>query len=188
MAADIQGQDPKTLWQDQEPETDSVTLDHIHDLSRRLDRKTRLVPAVIALSLIVTGYLAGQLWTVARDLLQHVAAILFVAGELGCFLVIYRSSFPSRDPAMPASAFLRRRLQRRLYYLQGGWALAVLPILPFVLVEVYNILKNGQGSLWAKLAPFVLFVVWVVVVVVWARIGARRTRSQLQELDELLKR
>jgi hypothetical protein len=188
MAADIQGQDPKTLWQDQELETDPVTLDHIHGLARRLDRKTRLTPVVFALSLVATGYLTGQLWMISRDVLQHVAAILFVAGELGCFLVIYRSIFPSRDPAMPASAFLRHRLRRKLYYLQGGWALALLPILPFVLVEAYNIFKNGHGLLWAKLAPFAMFVTLVVVVVVRARIGARKARVELQELNELLKR
>jgi hypothetical protein len=188
MATDVHGRGPKALWQDQEPETDPVTLDHIHDLARKMDRKARFTPALIAVSLVITGLLTGRLWTIARDGPQHVAAILFVAGEMGCFLVIYRSIFPSRDPAMPAGAFLRHRLKRTLYYLRGGWALALLPILPFVLVEAYNIFGNGHGPPWAKLAPFVIFAALAVVVALRARIGAREARAELQDLDALLER
>jgi hypothetical protein len=187
MAADTQGQDPKALWQDQELETDPVTLEHVHDLARRFDRKTRFTPAVMALGLVFVGFLTGELWTGAHDPLQRVGAILFVVGQLGCYFLIYRIVFPSRDPAAPVSAHLRHRLQRVLSYRQGGWAVVLLPLLPFLLVGGYEALKGGHGPLWSKIAPFLLFGALLVVVAARARTGARQTRTQLQELDELLR-
>jgi hypothetical protein len=180
--------DPKSLWQDQEPETESVTLEHIHHLARNLDRKMRFAPAVMALGLVLCGLLTGQLWAGAHDSLQRLAAILFLVGQLGCFLVIYRVVFPSRDPAAPAAAHLRLRLQRRLSYLSGGLALALVPLLPFLLVGGYEALRAGHGPLLARIAPLVLLAAVLVFVLARARIGADQTRVQLQELNDLLKR
>src|SRR5580658_59850 len=157
MAADIEGQDPKALWQHQELETDPVTLEHVHSLARKLDRKMRFTPAVMALGLVFVGFLTGELWTGAHDSLHRVSAILFVVGQLGCYILIYRIVFPSRDPAAPLSAHLRHRLQRILIYRQGGWAVVLLPLLPFLLVGGYEALEGGHGPLWLKIAPLVLF-------------------------------
>jgi hypothetical protein len=185
---DPQRQDPKTLWQDQETETDPMTLDHIHDLARGLDRKTRLTPVVMALGLVLCGFLTARLWAGAHDDLGRAAAILFLLGQLGCGLVIWRVVFPSRDPAEPAGAHLRRRLQRRLSYLRGGLVVALAPLLPFLLIGGYEAFRAGQGPLLAKIAPFVLLAATLVFVLARARVGAEQTRAQLDELNDLLKR
>jgi hypothetical protein len=188
MAADIQGQDPKALWLDQELEADRVTLERVHDLARKLDRNARFTPAVMALGLVFAGFLTAELWTGAHDWLHHLSAILFVVGQLGCYILIYRIVFPARDPAAPVSAYLRHRLQRMLIYRQGGWAVVLLPLLPFLLVAGYEAVQGGRGSPWLRIAPFVLLGVLLVLFVGRLRTGERRTRTQLRELDELLRR
>jgi hypothetical protein len=180
--------DPKTLWQEQEPEISPVTLDYIHTVSRNLDRKTRYTPAIVALALIAVGVLASLLWRDAHSALARATTILFVAGQLGCYYLIYRMGFTSRDPAEPASAHLRRRLVRSLSYLTGGVAVALLPLAPFVLVSGYRVLALRPGPLWPRVLPFVILAALLVFVFARASLGARRTRAQLRELDELLKR
>jgi hypothetical protein len=189
MPADTHQQDPMRLWQDQEPETDPVTLEQIHDLTRKFDRKTRFVPAIMAFGLVAAGFLTAQLWLAAHDGLRRLSAILFIAGQLGCYFLIYRVVFPPRDPAAPASDHLRHRLQLRLSYRQGGVVVVLLPLLPFLLVAGYEaISRNRHGPLWATLAPFVLCAAALAFLLVRARIGARQTRAQLEDLEALLKR
>ena len=188
MAADIQGRDPKSLWQDQQQETDPVTLEHVHDLARKMDLKARFTPAAMALGLIITGFIFGVVWIGVHDALRRAVVILSVVGVLGVYAIIYRMELPSRDPAEPASADLRRRLQRKLSYRQGGWVLALLPLLPAMLLAGYRVLSSGPSHLLAKTAPFLLVGAALIFLGVrnWLRAG--QTRAELQELDELLKR
>jgi len=188
MTADPPGQDPKTLWQDQEPETDPVTLTHIHDLARRLDRKRRFTPPALGLGLLFIGFTASKVWFGADEPLGRLLAVLIAIGACATYFMVYRVEFPSRDPAEPASAYLRSRLQRKLSYRQGGWVLAVLPMLPVILIAGYRVLSNEHAPLWAKTAPFAIWGASLVFLVVSFKIKARQTRAQLQELDDLLKR
>ena len=188
MAAEPHDHDPKTLWQKQEQEIAPVTLEYIHTVSRNLDRKTRYKPALMAVALIAVGVLASLLWRDAHSALQQAAAILFVAGQLGCYFLIYRVMFPSRDPAEPISAYLRRRMARTLAYQRGGLVVVLLPLVPFVLVGGYQIFGLDHGPLWPRVLPFVILAVVLAFVFARASIGARRTQAQLRELDELLKR
>ncbi len=41
MAADFAAPDAKSLWQDQAPDADPVTLDQVHALVRGYDRRAR---------------------------------------------------------------------------------------------------------------------------------------------------
>ncbi|HEY5410520.1 MAG TPA: hypothetical protein VIJ94_07320 [Caulobacteraceae bacterium] len=185
MAADPQ--DPKTLWQDQEPEADLVTLEQIHDFARRFDRKTRFTPAGVALCILIVGFITGQMWLGAHDTLHRATTILFAAGQVGCYFLIYRVLFPSRDPAEPVSAYLRRRMVGRLSYLRGGLSVVLLPLAPFVLVGGYQVLSRSDRPLWVKLLPFALMAATMVFVTVRARTGAKKMSAQLRELDELMK-
>jgi len=188
MAADPRGHDPKTLWQDQEPETDPVTLEHIHDLARKLDRKTRFTPVVLGLGLVLIGVVCGYAGITAREPLLRVTAILAAAGALGSYAMIYRMAFPSRDPAEPASTYLRRRLLRKLSYQQGGWTLVLLPVLPAILLGAYHALSKTAGHPWVKSAPLLILGAALVVVSVINRIKASHTGNELHEVDELMKR
>jgi hypothetical protein len=185
MTADPPGQDPKTLWQDQEQETDPVTLEQIHRLSRRLDRDLRWTPVILGLVLLFVGFVAAN---IADGLLDRVAAAcLVVSTATGCFMA-YRTAFPPRDPAEPAIAYIRKRLQRRLSMQQGGWALPLLPLLPGALIAVYEALNNHHDPLWLRVGPFLFSGGVLVYAVVSGRKDARETRVQLQEFDDLLKR
>jgi len=188
MPADPQGRDPKTLWQDQEPETDPVTLDHVHNLARRVDRKTRFLPLAIGASLLFVGFTAGKVWFGAYDPLQRVTAVLMAIGASATYFIVYRMEFPPRDPAEPVSAYLRSRLQRKLSYRQGGWVWAMLPLLPVILIAGYRAVSNEHGQLWPRIAPFAIWGAAWVFLAVRMRIRARQTRAQLQELDALLER
>lgn len=188
MAADPQGHDPRTLWRDQDPETDPVTLEQIHDLARKMDRRTRLTPPVMALSLMFVGAMTGFVWIHAHDLLGRAIAILSAAGCLGCYIQIYRLEFPFRDPAEPSSAHLRRRLQRSLAFRTGGWVLAVLPMAPAVLLGAYRTFHHGAGHFWLKAAPFLIFAAAMAFIGVRNRLNAPKTRARLRELDDLMGR
>ena len=165
-----------------------MTLDHIHDLVRKMDRRERFLPAILALALVFVGLMIGRLWMIAHTPLMRVEAVLFLAGELGAIFVIYRASFTPRDPAAPVSAYLRRRLQRKLSYLQGGWTLALLSIAPGMLIAGYVVFVTRHGPLWPRLAPFVLLAALVVFTAVRAGVRAGKIRAQIHELDELLDR
>ena len=180
--------DPKSLWKNQEPETDPVTLEHIHDLSRKLDRKARFTPAALALILIFVGFMFGFAWISVQDPLRRAVVILTAVGVLGICAIIYRVELPSRDPAEPASAYLRRRLQRKLSFRQGGWVLVWLLLPPAMLLNGYKALNSGPSHLLAKIAPYLFIGALLIFTAVRNRLRVSETRTELQELDELLKR
>ena len=120
MAAEHPGPDPRTLWREQEQETDAVTLDQIHALVSRYDRKMRFFPLIVAVSLVIVGLIGGHQWAGAHDTLDRVLAVLFILGEAGAFIVGYRMAFPRRDPSERFGAYLRRRLQLKLAHLPGA--------------------------------------------------------------------
>jgi hypothetical protein len=189
MAADLQGQDPKTLWQDQEEETDPVTLSHIHDLARKLDRKAQFLSAIAALVLVACGFTTGQMWVAgAHRPLLRVDAVLSLGGDLGAILLVYRAIVTPRDPAAPISDYLRRRLQRGLAFNRGGWTVALLPLAPVVLFAGYVLFGLRAGPLLPKLAAFAPIAATVVFFAVRGRIRSQTIRNQLRVLDRWLGR
>jgi hypothetical protein len=190
MAADPSGPDPKSLWQAQEQETDPMTLERIHALVRRYDRKMRFVPLMVAVFLVIVGLLGGSLWAKAHDLFDRITTIAFILGEGGAFILAYRIAFPRRDPAETAGAYLRRRLQIKLANARGGWMLILAPVLPFMALSLYKGIKHPpQGPVLPNIAPFaVLFAAWLVVFLVRRRKAATSSKAQLDELDRLMGR
>jgi hypothetical protein len=185
MDADPLGPDPKSLWRDQEREADPVTLEQIHALVRRYDNKARWRGVVLALALVVVGAAGSAAWSRAHD---PVLAVLFFGGEFATCYMAYRVAFPNRDPAEPAGAYLRRRLQVRLDYLHGGWMWVAAPLLPCVLWGGYVASQLHTLPLSRRLAPFVGMAVCVVFVSIWSRVRARKIKAHLDELDGLFER
>jgi hypothetical protein len=185
MVADPSGSNPKSLWKDQEEEADPVTLEQIHALVRRYDSKAKWRGAILALALVAIGAIGSDAWTRAHD---PVMAILFLGGELTTCYLVYRLAFPGRDPAEPAGAYLRRRLQLRLEHVQGRWVWALLPLLPCVLWMGYVVSQRHQQPLAARLTPFAIIVVGMALVAFRTRVHARKVKAQLDELDRLLER
>lgn len=186
MAADTVGPDPKALWKQLDVEAESPSLDRIHSLVRRYDSRLRLSVGLMAGLLLMVGLQGGQAWVKAHDPIMRVWAILFVFGEVGVCVLVYRLVFPQRDPAEPAGAFLRRRLQIRLGYAQGRWLLAISPLVPFMALSIYIDLTRRQGPWWARLTTATIFATAIVLSFVRSRVRARKLRAQIQELDQLL--
>ena len=188
MAVDLPGPDPKALWREQDQEADPVTLDQIHTMVRRYDRRTRRAVIVIPIILMAVAFVGGVAWIRARDLTGHVFAIAFVLGEAATFLIAWRMLHLARDAAEPAGAYLHRRLKRRLRYLKGGWLLAAAPLVPPLVMATYLALAHGRGPFLMRAAPALLMVVWVALMLTRVQRSIRKTKIQLDELEGLMRR
>ncbi|MGZ3371044.1 MAG: hypothetical protein ACXWK1_19010, partial [Caulobacteraceae bacterium] len=153
MAADFSSPDPKALWQDQERETDPITLDQIHAMVRRYDRRTQRTVMVFPVLLVVVGFFGGELWIKAHEVWGRVMAVAFILGETSTCFLVWRMLYPARDAAEPAGAYLRRRLLRRLAYLMGRWIFAVLPRVPAIALSKYLTFTPGRGWWAARATP-----------------------------------
>ncbi len=192
MAADPSGQDPKALWKELEPETDPVTLDQIHAIARKLDRKARLALIAFLLVVIVAAFAGGQRWQTTHDALTRTNVLLIIGGLLLSGYLSSRVLFPSRDPSEPAGAYLRRRLQRSLANVRGGWMITVTPLLPSLVLSFYaaygrHLAGPYPGPTWARFLPLAVLAGALVFVLARTRRGERRIRAQLEEVDQLLK-
>ena len=188
MTADSSGPDLKTLWLDQEQETDPVTLEQIHALIRKYDRRTRRTILLFPLALLIIGLAAGRRWTSVHDPLDQTLVVASVLGVAAACFITWRTVYPTRDPAEPGGAYLRRRLQRRLTHLKGGWMIALLPLVPTIVLSEYLAFTHAQGSLWVRglgILPLVAIAA-VVPIRTWA--GARKVKAELDELDGLMRR
>ena len=184
MAADFAAPDAKSLWQDQAPDADPVTLDQVHALVRGYDRRARRKGATLALMLVVIGALGAVSWIHRHD---PITAVLFVGGELTAWYLVWRLIFPPRDPAEPAVAYLRRRMQLRLAHAQGGWVWALLPLLPVILRLSYLTLQRHQAPALGRATPFIIFVAALGFAAIRAGRRARQVKAELKALDALLK-
>jgi len=183
--------DLKTLWKAQQTETDPMTLEQIHALVGKYDRKMRRTAVAFGVILSVAGALGTVQWMTHSDLLGRTGAVLYVLGMLGACALLARYNFPRRDPAEPASSYLRRRLERQLANLRGGWAVALLPLVPFMIeIVVWMALRGhatSRGPAWTRYLPLaVLAAVWVVVMLLQIRRQTPRIKADLDELDRLM--
>lgn len=191
MAAELPRQDPKALWKELDPETDPVTLEQIHALAARFDRKARLALLLIPAALICVAFIGGQEWQMNPDPLARTTVALQIAGMLLSGWLMSRVVFPSRDPSEPAGAYLRRRLQRSLVNVRGGWLITAIPLLPAAMLGFYVAYVRAHpgphaGPAWVRFAPAALFIAVLVLVLVRTRTGEREIKAQLDEVERLL--
>ena len=168
-----------------------MDLEQIHALVRRYDRKTRFVPLMVGVSLVIVGLIGGNLWVTARDTLDRVLAILFILGEAGAFVIGYRVAFPGRDPAESAAAYLRRRLRMKLAHARGRWMIMLAPVVPFFSLFAYKAATHPppHGPLLPQIAPLAVLVgVWLVAFLIMKRKAEPEAKAQLDELDALMRR
>jgi hypothetical protein len=188
MAADPSGPDPKSLWQDQERETDPVTLDQIHAMVRRWDQRTRRAAVATVVILMFVVLVAAETWNRARDLVGLLYAVTLILGEAATFFLAWKMLYTARDPAEPAGAYLQRRLLLRLKYLNGGWLIAIAPLAPPVILAQYFMLTHNQGPWLQRLAPSLIVIVIVAYVLARVRQRRKQVQSQLDELEGLMGR
>lgn len=185
MAANLSGPDPKALWRDQEQDADPVTLAQIHALVRRNDNRAKRTGIALAVCLVLIGAVGAQAFFVRHD---PTMAVLFFGGELTTCYLVYRLMFPPRDPAEPAGAYLRRRLQLRLAHLQGGWVWCLLPLAPCIIWVNYVMYQRHEVPLMHRFYPLIIIVLGIGYTAFRARRRARQVKAELEELDKLLKR
>ena len=179
--------DLKSLWQSQETETDPMTLEQIHALVGKYDRKTRTAAVGLAVVLLVSGFLAGQAWLIRSDPLGRTGAVLYLLGMMGACALIARMNFPKRDPAESAADFLRRRLKRQLATVRGGWVLILLPIAPAIAVVGFWIYEHNRGATWERFLPVLgLAAMWLIFMIARTRRAAPKLKADLDELDRLM--
>jgi hypothetical protein len=183
--------DPRSLWQDQTPEEDPMTLEQIHDLARRRERRTRFTLPLMGVILGAALFVYGEQFQTAKDAFQRIAVLVSAAGLLAFCWLMYRVVFPRRDPAEPAGAYLRRQLELGLRNHRGGWMMAIAPLLPgFLLTYVARALRGqaGHGPLLTSLLPLMLVVAAFVLAMFRARRAAPRIQAEIDELDRLIRR
>ena len=197
MNADSSDQDLKALWQDQPPETDPMTLEHVQTVGRKLDRRVQRTIVIGGAVAVFLAFNAGQMWQRTADPLARVALALLAVGAVGYLILIYRLTHLARDPTEPAGMFLRRRLAQGLR--PGRALLLVSPLLPGMLLEVAvavrTMLHNPQlrhltAAQWAlnALPLLILAGAWIVAFFILAPRARRRIRERIAELDALLKK
>jgi hypothetical protein len=182
------GSDPKSLWKDQDRESDPVSLDQIHGMLRRYDQRAQRAAIVIPAILLVVGIEGGVTWMKAHDWVGQVLAVALVLGEATTFYLARRMLFEPRDPAEPAGVYLHRRLLRRLDYLKGRWLIAAAPLLPAMLMAQWVALGHSERPLWLRLSPSLIIVACVVFVRVMGRNRKRRVLALIEELETLMGR
>jgi len=188
MTTDPSGPDPKSLWMEQDKEPDAVSLEQIHALIRRYDRRARRAVVAIPAILIAAGFVGGQLWIKAHDWIGYALALALVLGEAATFYIVWRMLYQPRDPAEPAGVYLHRKLLRRLDYLKGRWLLAAAPLLPALVLAQYVALAAGHRPLWLGLSPSLMVIACVAFIRLAGRGRQRRVRALIDELEALMGR
>jgi hypothetical protein len=180
--------DLKTLWQAQEQETDPMTLEQIHALVAKFDRKTRRATIVVPLAMVISTLVLGMCWMSAADTDVRVALALCFVGTTGCCMLAMRLLLLQRDPAESAADFLKRRMQTHLRKAQGGWLLYLAPVVPAMIAVLFVAFRRSHALIWAPLLPLVILAAGLGFVAVRTRLQARKLRADLDELDRLMGR
>jgi hypothetical protein len=188
MSADPPDQHPKNLWQSQETEADPMTLEQIHALVGKYDKRARRSLTAGAIAIGFAAFLIGTSWIRDPDTSARIALGLYLVGSTVSLILVVRALFPQRDPAESAGAYLRRRLERRLRHLQGGWMLMCAPLLPAVIAMFIVAFLHNHGPAWAPAVPVALVLFGLAVVLPVSSIRARGIKADLDELDRLMGR
>ena len=186
MTAVPADQDLKALWQGQDQETDPMTLEQIHALVGKYDRKARKAVIVIPLAIAATSVLVGVLWMQSAEVDVRIALALVFAGTLVTYLTAMGMAFPQRDPAESAGAFLRRRLQTQLRKARGGWLLFLAPLVPGLVACFVVAFRRSHLVIWAPMPLVAVVAPGLLYVMVRTRSQARAFRADLDELDRLM--
>lgn len=184
MPNDPNPNDPRDLWQGQEVEKVTITLDEVRHRTARFERRVfwRNVREYAA-GAVVLILLTPNLW---RDHGWRLTPpLLMMAGTLYVMFQIYRRGSASPVPAdagMAASLeFHRRELERQRDALRSVWSWYLLPFVPGLLaVMVVSAIDRGID---AKLIGFgVIFVLFFAGVWALNQWAARKLDRKAREV------
>jgi FtsH-binding integral membrane protein len=186
------GEDPKALWQMQETEPSTMSLEEIHNKAKRLRAKTRL--ETFSMLVLVATSVAISCYGIVRtnEFGIRLAFALAVVWILIGFYFVNRGMWFRSDSGGEASPltgidFYRRELHRRSRMVSRIVLWFVCPFVLTVSTFIFEMMLviESQHRPIRNLLPFsALFAIWLV-----AYFGVRsRTRQELRkELDGLEK-
>jgi uncharacterized membrane protein (DUF485 family) len=184
MPNELNPNDPRNLWQDQEVERVTITVDDVRSRAARFERRVHWRNLrEYAAGAIVVASLSPHLWR--ENGWRLAPALLLIAGTIYVMFQIYRRGSARPVPAeagMTASLeFHRRELERQRDALRTVWAWYLLPFLPgFVAMVVATAMDRGiNARLIVSGLVFVLVFVVVGCLNAWA---ARKLDRKIQEV------
>jgi hypothetical protein len=178
----------QSLWQDQPAEGRVMTLDELHQRSRRLTRivsRRNLREYVAgAMAIVTCGYLA---W---KAPLLPMMRVGYVLGVVGVIFIVYHLHRYGAAQAMPADmaltsclAFHRGELERQRDLLRGVWRWYIAPLMPgLILVCLGPVLAHPEHA-WRALGLFAGILVFFGLIVEANRYAANRLQARIDALE-----
>jgi hypothetical protein len=164
MAAEMDPNDPRSLWQSQEEEKVTVTIDEIRSLAKRFERRIfwrNFREYAVGVPLIVlfgAGVRSQQGW-------QRLPPLLLIAGIVYSMFQLHRRGAARSHPADTGLTALRdfhmRDLEQQRDALHTVWKWYLLPFVPgLVAVIVVRAMSRGVNA--RLIATGVFFVVTLI--------------------------
>jgi hypothetical protein len=184
MPDETNPKDPRNLWQGQEVEKVSMTLDEVRRRAARFERRihNRNVREYVTGALVI-AFFTAQLWR-ARGW-QMIPTVLLIAATIYVMFQLYRRGSARPLPAdvgiRGSIEFHRLELERQRDALHDVWRWYLLPFVPgFASVLVFTGMDRGINSrLIGAGIFFVLVFAGIWVLNEWA---ARKLDRRIQEL------
>lgn len=186
--------DLKDLWQSQETQEASMSIEQIRARATKFQRRVRLRNLIeyLAVPLVVAGY-ARIAWQAAEPMTQ-VGAAMVMLGALVIAWQLNRRAGARRTPAASAAAlteFHRAELIRQRDALSSVWLWYVGPVTPGLAVILaswwlHPSIPPGHDLAWVRTQWLIMLgvVAAVFATVLWLNTrGARRLQRQIEELD-----
>jgi hypothetical protein len=186
MPNEMNPNDMRNLWQDQEVEKVTITVDEVRRRAARFERRIhwRNLREYAAGALVV-AMLMPHLW---RDRGWHLApGLLMIAGTIYVMIQIYwrgARSLPADAGITASLEFLRLELERQRDALRSVWQWYLLPFVPgMAAVLTMTAIDRGiDGRLIGSGVAIVLVFAGVWALNEWA---ARKLDRKIQEIKEM---
>lgn len=191
MPADLPGDDPKRIWQNQPTEVSAMTLEKIQYKAQELHKKTRReLSGSIAIALgTIAISTRGILW--AHDSSMRVVFALAIAWALtGQYFVhrgIWSYSLPGDSALSTGLDFYQREIARRgrLFPRVLRWSLGPFLLSIGTLIFLLAGFAISRGQSLRQMIPFsVLFATWLVAFFVLRSRSQRQLRREIEELGD----
>lgn len=140
---------PQQLWQAQEAEGVHMSLEEIHERSRKYQRRLVSAGALATLICIFEIGFFFRLIVTRTEPLEKAGYLLLLMGVFFVFMVILMRLSGLRDVKKASETsveFYRTALKRGISHRRTAWALRGLPILPGLCVILYQAYRHAALS------------------------------------------
>lgn len=192
MRADLPGDDPQTVWQNQPTEGKTMTLVEARRKARELQKKTRwqLIGNTALAAVTVAGSTLGMLHvhTLAPRFAFALAFLWILIGQY-CF---HRGIWPAKPPADAGLSsgfeFYREEIKRRqlLFLRMLQWSFGPVVLAIGVFIWVMSGIATSQNRPLTAMMPFcTLFVIWIVAFLLQRSRGQKELQQEAEELNKV---